>query len=132
MIKLVNNQGQDNVRFCPGLLTVKRARGEVSFDSLNVKYASKLSCYASPEAYLAHLISKMTNTLFDFLSDKYASEEASLDKCEAYLALCESNDTLPRAHFYGAAKTEAPEVPVCFQLASSAQCHCTTFSILPA
>jgi hypothetical protein len=53
--------------------TVKGARGKISFDSLNVKYASKLSCYASPEAYLSHLTSKITNTLFIFLSDKYAS-----------------------------------------------------------
>jgi hypothetical protein len=43
----------------------------------------------------------MTNMLFDFLSDKYASGEASLDNCEAYLSFCESNDTSPRAHFYG-------------------------------
>jgi hypothetical protein len=52
--------------------TVKGARGKVWFDSLNIKYASKLSCYASPEAYLSHLTSKMTNALFNFLSDKYA------------------------------------------------------------
>jgi hypothetical protein len=70
------------------LCTAKRARGEVSFDSLNVKNASKLSCYTSPEAYLSHLISKMTNTLFNFLSDKYAAGEASLDNCEAYLSFC--------------------------------------------
>jgi hypothetical protein len=76
-----------------------KARGKVSFDSLTVKYASKLSCYASPEAYLSHLTSKITNTLFSFLSDKYASGEASLDSCEAYLSVCESNDTLPRAPF---------------------------------
>jgi hypothetical protein len=73
------------------LYTVKGARGKVSFDSPNVKYASKLSCYASPEAYLSHLTSKITNTLFIFLSDKYASGEASLDSCEAYLSVCESN-----------------------------------------
>jgi hypothetical protein len=66
-----------------GLYTVKGARGKVSFDSQNDKYASKLSCYASPEAYLSHLTSNMTNTLFNFLSDKYASGEASLDHCEA-------------------------------------------------
>jgi hypothetical protein len=65
--------------------TVKGDRGKVSFDSLKVKYASKLSCYASPEAYLSHLTFKMTNTLFNFLSYKYASKEASLDNCEAYL-----------------------------------------------
>jgi hypothetical protein len=82
--------------------TEKKTRGEVSFDSLNVKYASKLSCYASPKEYLSHLISKMTNTLFDFLSDKYASGEASLDNFEAYWSFCRSNDTLLRAHFYGA------------------------------
>jgi hypothetical protein len=66
--------------------TVKGARGKVSFDSLNVKYASKLFCYASPEAYLSHLTSKITNALLVFLSDKYASGEASLDSCEAYLS----------------------------------------------
>jgi hypothetical protein len=65
--------------------TVKGTRGKVSFDSLNVKYGSKLSCYASSEAYLSHLTSKITNVLFIFLSDKYASGEASLDSCEAYL-----------------------------------------------
>jgi hypothetical protein len=53
------------------LLTVKRARGKVSFDSQNVKCASKLSCYASPESYLSHLTSRTTNALFIFLSDKY-------------------------------------------------------------
>jgi hypothetical protein len=79
--------------------TVKGARGKVSFDSLNVKCASKLSCYASPQAYLSHLTSKITNTLLIFLSDKYASWEASLDSCEAYLSVCETNDTLPRAPF---------------------------------
>jgi hypothetical protein len=67
------------------LYTVKRARGQVSFDSLNVKYASKLSCYASPETYLSHITSKITDALFIFLSDKYDSGEASLDSCEAYL-----------------------------------------------
>jgi hypothetical protein len=67
------------------LFTVKGARGKVSFDSLKVKYASKLSCYVSLEAYLSHLTFKMTNTLFNFLSDKYASREASLDNCETYL-----------------------------------------------
>jgi hypothetical protein len=65
-------------------LTLKGARGKVSFDSLKAKYASKLSCYASLEAYLSHLTFKITNTLFNFLSDKYASREASLDNCEAY------------------------------------------------
>jgi hypothetical protein len=79
--------------------TVKGAQGKVSFDSLNVKYDSKLSCYASPEAYLSHLTSKITNALFIFLSDKYASGEASLESCEAYLSVCESNDALPRAPF---------------------------------
>jgi hypothetical protein len=52
------------------LSTVKEARGKVSFDSLNVKCTSKLSCCASLGAYLSHLISKMTNTLFNFLSYK--------------------------------------------------------------
>jgi hypothetical protein len=61
------------------IYTVKGARGKVSFDSPNVKYASKVSCFASPEAYLSHLTYKITNTLFIFLSDKYASGEASLD-----------------------------------------------------
>jgi hypothetical protein len=32
--------------------TVKWSRREVSFDSQNGKYASQLSCDASPEAYL--------------------------------------------------------------------------------
>jgi hypothetical protein len=35
--------------------TVKGARGKVWFDSLNIKYSSKLSSEASPEAYLSHL-----------------------------------------------------------------------------
>jgi hypothetical protein len=48
--------------------TVKGSRGKVSFDSQNDKYASQLSCDASPEAYLSlrvivkricHLESKM-------------------------------------------------------------------------
>jgi hypothetical protein len=82
------------------LFTVKGTQGKVSFDSRNDKYASKLSCYASPEAYKSHLTSKSTNALFIFLSDKYASGEASLESCEVYLSVCESNDCLPRAPFY--------------------------------
>jgi hypothetical protein len=48
--------------------TVKGARGKVSFDSQNDKYASQLSCDASSEAYLklrvavkhiCHLVNKM-------------------------------------------------------------------------
>jgi hypothetical protein len=35
------------------LHTVKGVRGKVSFDSQNDKYASKLSCDASPKAYLS-------------------------------------------------------------------------------
>jgi hypothetical protein len=35
------------------LYTVKGIRGKVSFDSRNDKYASQLSCDASPEAYLS-------------------------------------------------------------------------------
>jgi hypothetical protein len=79
--------------------TVKGARGKLWDDSLNIKYASKLSCYASPEAYLSHLTSKTTNALFNFLSDKYVSGEATPDNLEAYLSFCESNDTLPHAPF---------------------------------
>jgi hypothetical protein len=79
--------------------TVNGVRGKVWFDSLNIKYASKLSCYASSEAYLSHLTSKMTNALFNFLSDKYSPGEASVDNFEAYLSFCESNHTLPRAPF---------------------------------
>jgi hypothetical protein len=33
--------------------TVKVVRGKISFDSQNDKYASQLSCNASPEAYLS-------------------------------------------------------------------------------
>jgi hypothetical protein len=84
---------------CHDTITVKGARGKVWFDSLNIKYVSKLSCYTSAEAYLSHRNSKMTNALFNFLSDKYASGEASLDNFEAYLSFCESNNTSPRAPF---------------------------------
>jgi hypothetical protein len=35
----------------PVLHTVKGSRGEVSFDSQKDKYASQLSCDASPEVY---------------------------------------------------------------------------------
>jgi hypothetical protein len=87
------------MRYYELFLHCKGARGKVSFDSLNVKYASKLSCDASPEAYLSHLSPKMTNTLFNFLSDNCASGEASKDNCEAHLSFCESNDTSPRAPF---------------------------------
>jgi hypothetical protein len=84
---------------CHDTITVKGARGKVWFDSLNIKYVSKRSCYTSAEAYLSHRNSKMTNALFNFLSDKYASGEASLDNFEAYLSFCESNNTSPRAPF---------------------------------
>jgi hypothetical protein len=88
-----------------GWHTVKELRGKVSFDSQHDKYASQLSCDASPEAYIfvtqgyyeAHLSfgkRDVTNTVL-----KYASGEASQDNCEAYLSFCESNDTLPRALF---------------------------------
>jgi hypothetical protein len=82
------------------LYTVKGARGKVSFDSQNAKYAKQLSCDASLEVYLSHLIYQMTNAPHSYtLSYKYASDEASQDHCEAYLSFCESNDTLPRAPF---------------------------------
>jgi hypothetical protein len=47
-------------------LTVKGARGKVSFDSQNDKLASQLSCEASPEADLSHLLYQMTNTLHSY------------------------------------------------------------------
>jgi hypothetical protein len=48
------------------LVTVKGARGKVSFDSQNDKYASQLSCEASPKAYLSHLVYQMTNALHSY------------------------------------------------------------------
>jgi hypothetical protein len=46
--------------------TVKGTRGKVSFDSQNDKHASQLSCDASPEVYLSHLIYQMTNALHSY------------------------------------------------------------------
>jgi hypothetical protein len=46
--------------------TVKGARGKVSFDSQNDKYASQLSCEASPEASLSHVVYQMTNALHSY------------------------------------------------------------------
>jgi hypothetical protein len=42
--------------------TVKVVRGKVSFDSQNDKYASQLSCDASPEAHLTFGKRDVTNT----------------------------------------------------------------------
>jgi hypothetical protein len=63
------------------------ARGKVSFDSQNDKYASHLSCDASPEVYLAHLIYQMTNALHS-----YPELQISLGPqkyCKKNLLLCQ-------------------------------------------
>jgi hypothetical protein len=56
------------------LCTVKGARGKVSFDSQNDKYASKLSSDASPEAYLS--LRKLKFVILEVRCDKYASGKA--------------------------------------------------------
>jgi hypothetical protein len=56
--------------------TVKGARGKVSFDSQNDKYASKLSSDASPEAYLSLRKLKSAFAILEIRCDKYASGEA--------------------------------------------------------
>jgi hypothetical protein len=80
--------------------TVKEVRGKVSFYLQNDKYASQLSCDASPEAYLSlrvtaesicHLVNEMWQVCLRWSFSK--------DICEAYLSFCESNDTLPRDSF---------------------------------
>jgi hypothetical protein len=68
----VAHQHKSNMRLAAyswdeqGLYTVKGARGKVSFESQNDKYASKLSYDASPEVYLSHLIYQMTNVLHSY------------------------------------------------------------------
>jgi hypothetical protein len=56
--------------------TVKGARGKVSFDSQNDKYASELSSDASPEAYLSLRKLKSAFVILEVRCDKYASGEA--------------------------------------------------------
>jgi hypothetical protein len=79
--------------------TVKEVRGKVSFYSQNGKYASQLSCDASPEAYLSLRVTVKRICHLVKRCDKYATGEASQDNCEAYFSFCESNHTLPRAPF---------------------------------
>jgi hypothetical protein len=56
--------------------TVKGARGKVSFDSQNDKYASKLSSDVSPEAYSSLRKLKSAFVILEVRCDKYASGEA--------------------------------------------------------
>jgi hypothetical protein len=59
-----------------GLYTVKGAKGKVSFDSQNDKYASKLSSDASPEAFLSLRKLKSAFVILEVRCYKYASGEA--------------------------------------------------------
>jgi hypothetical protein len=57
-------------------ITVKGARGKLSFDSQTDKYASQLSSDASPEAYLSLRKMKSAFVVLEVRCDKYASGEA--------------------------------------------------------
>jgi hypothetical protein len=56
--------------------TVKGARGKVSFDSQNDKYASQLFSDASPEAYLLLRKLKSVFVILEIRCDKYAAGKA--------------------------------------------------------
>jgi hypothetical protein len=56
--------------------TVKGARGKVSMDSQNDKYASQLSSDTSSEAYLSLRKLKSAFVILEVRCDKYASGEA--------------------------------------------------------
>jgi hypothetical protein len=57
-------------------ITVKGARGKLSFDSQTDKYASQLSTDAPPEAYLSRRKMKSVFVILELGCDKYASGEA--------------------------------------------------------
>jgi hypothetical protein len=71
------------------LYTVKGTRGKVSFESQYKKYASQLSCDASPEMYsICHILfTKWQMRFTATLSYKYASDEASQDSTVQYSML---------------------------------------------
>jgi hypothetical protein len=81
------------------LHTVKGARGKVSFDSQNDKWASQYPVKLHLRRICHISFTKWQMRFTVTLNDKYASGEASQDNCEAYLSFCESNDTLPRVPF---------------------------------